>query len=309
MKRSPLEAFNRYLELAPDMKSAYASPSSRYFELLDAFLVNPEQHREHVQLIAEAACFTAFAEKLPLIHPSRGPLRFFVRNNGFSETYWSRVQSLRRGLIETAQPGEFSFDILPSKLVETPPEWAEELQLHLLEARLAIHPSSGLVPDRVSFRLEFEEDAVRFSDCFPSTEFSEMGEYEVGVTSEAKFVRSENVGGSVNIGTKTPILEASVAAEGSAGTEDSESRSSAYTFKYPAKVLKFVSSAVGRRARWEMLRAGDESPTGGLVYLAALIAPKALTELHATGSFEVSLDGWGDLTMPFERVVTLSRMT
>lgn len=307
MKRTPLEAFNRFLELTPDTKTAWSHRSPEFIELVDAFLANPEQHREHVHLIFEVAWAIKFCEQVRWLNPYTGPLRFLPKLNvGFSKEYLERVQRLKAGLLASAQPGEFTFDVLPSRLIETPPEWMPQSQLHLMEARVAIHPSHGLVPEKASLSLSLQNDRLKFADCFPSTEFSEVGEYEVGLTNEARFVRTASAGGSLEIGAKSPPFGVAVNIEGKGSKESSESRTYAHKFKYPAKVLKVVSSAVGKRARWEMLRTGDESPTGGLTFYATVLVPKGLLSCSIDGLLEVWLANWGAVQLPLQADLTLS---
>lgn len=308
MSRTPLEAFNRLLELAPDVITMYSHSPKEYLELLDAFLNNPGKHREHVELISQAAFAVQIGNQLPLINPAKSPLRFLPGFEfGFSEEHIHNLNRLKSDLLEDAQPGEFAFDLLPSRLMETPPEWASDLQIHLLEARVAVHPSHGLNPEKVSLSLTVDDETgVRFSDCFPATEFAEAGEYEVGLTREGRFVCSASAGGSIETGMKTLALGASARAEANIAGESSRTEKLSYRFKYPAKVVKVISSAVGKRARWETLRTQEQVPIGGMTFYSTVLAAKNVRQANIDVMLEVALEDWGSLQLPAKTVAIFS---
>ncbi len=309
MAMTPLESFSRFLELTPDLRTAYSSKAAELLELMDPFLANPGQHREHVRLIAEAAFAVGLSERIPFFNPFKwGPLSRVIRG-GFSTEYLERVARLKASLLEAAQPGEFGVDVLPSRIIETPPEWPDH-QLHLLEVRVAVHPSHNLIPEKVSVALQVPADSgLRFIDCLPSTAFAESGEHEVAVTSEGKFVRAASASASLHVGVKSPPVDLSVGGSAEAKRESSSTESKSFRFKFQSIVPKTISSAVGGQARWELLHTADQLPLGGLKLVATLLAPRGVTECHAQVRLAVSLADWGVVPMSLSRAITLSRQS
>jgi hypothetical protein len=246
--------------------------------------------------------------QVPLINPAKSPLRF-LPGFEFSTTkeHFDKLNRLKSDLLEDAQPGEFAFDLLPSRLMETPPEWAPDLQIHLLEARVAVHPSHGLNPEKVSLSLTVDNDTgVRFSDCFPATEFAVAGEYEVGLTTEGRFVSSTSAGGSIETGMKTLALGVSARAEAKTAGESSRTEELSYRFKYPAKEVKVISSAVGKRARWETLRTQEQVPIGGMTFYSTVLATKNVRQANIDVMLEIALEDWGTLQLPAKTVAIFS---
>ncbi len=229
MTRTPLEAFNRFLEFVPDLRSAFLHTSEEHYDLLDAFLTNPGKHRKHVRLISEVAHAVELANRFPLLDPTKSLLRYFGYKPKLPSQYFKELEGLKRHLLDEAQPCAFSFDLLPSRLVDTPSEWASSLQLLFLQARIAVYPLHGLVPEKISLSLTIkDEGSMRFSDCFPSTEFSEAGEYEVGLTTEGRFVRSVSAGGSIEAKLKMPVASLSGKTEAKIAGDSSRSEKLSY---------------------------------------------------------------------------------
>lgn len=309
MSKTPLEAFTTFLTLMSDRNTWRSVTSQELFDLADAFLANPVQHREHAQLIMEAAILRRAGEEMrapALVTKNLWETMFNMFRSELPATYTAKVQHLKEELLINAQPGEFAIDLLPTRLLETPPEWTEKLQLHLVEARVAIHPFHGHVPEKVSLALMLGNKEARLVDCFPSTEFTEVGEYEVGLTNEAKFIRSHGAGAALELGKNAQVPALSLGLQADVSRELSSSTRHGYRFKYPAKLLKIVSSAVAQRARWEILRTGDEVPTGGLAFFATALTPVEITSCPVEGVLQISLENWGLVQIPIQTSLVLS---
>lgn len=296
MSRTPLEAFNRFLELTPDIGSVYRNDPEDYEDLLDAFLQNPSQHKRHVAMISQAAMAARLAKMLPLVRFTQK----FILSSNRSPQLINQLTELKDELTASAQPGLFTYDILPSRLAETPKEWASEYQLHLVELRVAIRPDHGFLPSSVSLDVTLGLDSYRFTDCFPSTEFEEIGEYEVELTDEAKFVRGMKANAEISGKADVHSIGFSGGGGGSVEKNKTTTEKSARSFKYPAKIQKIVSSAVGTRAQWTLLRAGDDFPTGGLTFYVSVMADRAGRSCPIEGKLSVDLEGWGVVSIPIE---------
>lgn len=310
--RTPLESFDRFLQLTPDLQTVYSVKRDEFLDLLDSFLANPGQHREHVRLISEAAAAVWVLELMPYFNVTRWPLglgRLFSRRMRWSQDYLDKIARLKEELRSTAQPGQFDVDILPSRLVETPPEW-KNYQLHLVEVRVAVHPSHNLVPDKVSVSLAADSTApIRFIDCLPSTEFADQGEHEVSVTSEGMFVRSGSLEATAKVGVSTPTIGVGLAGAGSLKAEAASTEASSYRFKFQSVSPKTISSAVAGQARWELLRTPNQIPVGGLKLAATVLAPASLDSCSLTARLEVDLAGWGIVSLTLSRAAPLSKQT
>ncbi len=118
---TPLESFNRFLELTPDMPTVFSQKEDDFLELIDAFLANPGQHRDHVRLICEAAFAVKLLEQVPILNLYKWwwyPFAKIIRH-GFSDKYLERVARLKASLLETAQPGEFGVDVSGPQYCQT----------------------------------------------------------------------------------------------------------------------------------------------------------------------------------------------
>jgi len=306
MRLTPYEAFARFVELTPTFKGAFKRPSSDYRELLDAFLLNPDSHREQFGVMLEAYTATRLFELSGFKFFYGSMLRLLPAGFGGWKRYLERTNALKQQLLEEVKPGEFAVDVLPPRSVAAPTEWKANWDVHLLEMRVSVHPTGGLIPEAVSLKFTLDSREGRFIDCFPSTEFTEVGEYEIGLTSEAKFSRSASVGASLELGHGISGAKAGISAKAAAESQAVDTSSIKRNFKIPAKILKLVSSAVGKTVRWEILRTGDEPPTGGLTFLATLMVPKGTKSIRVTGSMVVELQDWGRLEQPVEETIKLA---
>lgn len=306
--RTPLEAFDRFLELTPHQGALYEVKREEYLQLIDSFLANPAQHREHVRLITEAAAAAWLLELMPWLNARRWPLGLskFASRLHWSQSYLEKVERLKAELRASAQPGQFDIDLLPSRLVDTPTEW-NNYQLHLIEVRVAVHPAHSLVPDKVSVSLDVHSDStLRFIDCLPTTEFADQGEHEVSVTREGKFVRSTTLEASAKLGASTPALSVGMSGAGTLKGEAASTQATAYRFRYQSVSPKTISSAVAGQARWELLRTPTQIPLGGLKLMATVLAPKSVQACTLGAKLEVHLSGWGVVPLTLARTVNLS---
>lgn len=306
--RTPLEAFDRFLELTPNQGALYEVRREEYLELIDSFLANPAQHREHVRLVTEAAAAAWLLEVMPWLNAKRWPfgLSKLAPRLNWSQSYLEKVERLKAELRASAQPGQFDIDLLPSRLVDTPTEW-NSYQLHLIEVRVAVHPFHGLVPDKVSVSLDVHSDStLRFIDCLPTTEFADQGEHEVSVTREGKFVRSATLEASAKLGAAAAPLSVGIGSVGTLRSEAASTEATAYRFRYQSISPKTISSAVAGQARWELLRTPTQIPLGGLKLMATVLAPKNVEECTLGAKLEVHLTSWGVVPLTLSRTINLS---
>jgi hypothetical protein len=307
MALTPYEAFAEFTSRASSMQGLFATTPDQYRELIDPFLANPEAHREHMDQILQAFGASQMFQQPGMSMLVRPFLKLIPMRMSVWKRFHQRLESLKEKLLQEVQPGEYGIDILPSRRVDGPKEWRDQWDVHLVEVRMSVYPAGNFVADRVALKLTLSDSSSRFIDCFPSTEFAEVGEYEIGLTEEAKFSRSAVAGLGGSLGYSGPGGKIGLEAKASTGAESSESRTVKQRYKFPAKILKLVSSAVGQTVRWEILRAPDEAPTGGLTFLATLMTPTGTASAKIAGSIEIELADWGRLTLPVEAEVKLAR--
>src|SRR3954451_15292363 len=154
-------------------------------------------------------------------------------------------------------PAEGSLDFPPFRRAETPKDWSDQgLQVVLIEARVAVHPSAGFDPGSVLLKLSVvsPSDDIHFLASFPETDFSAIATYNVELASNGRFVHTavaeSKVGGGVSHGP----------AKVSAEVSDKETRqieaaeSAKIQFEYSPRTIKVVTTAVGETCRWQLLR-------------------------------------------------------
>jgi hypothetical protein len=308
MKSSPLKAFEKFLELTSDRKKVYNINEELIDEVIKPFLANPEQHLEHVKIMTEARWVIHFTNILYAAFPK--PIRsLLLRLSEWPNEYFERINKLKAELLKTTEPASLSIDILPSRILETPPEWTKlNKQIHLIEIRTAINPSENLLPNSFDLKIDFEaKRSVQLIESFPSTDFSEAGNYKVGMSKEGKFISSSKIGGELKIGGEYKGASAKIDLEKSKTNEQISTQKVAYEFQYSNKVLKIISSSVGKTAIWKLLRTTDHFPIGGLNFYLSILAPKDLNELGYTAKLTSEIETWGPISIDDSGTVLLTK--
>lgn len=316
INKDPLEAFNKFIELTRDLPSILSRSSDVYFSILDSFIENPTRHRRHVKTITLAIFITEFSKIIRQVPTGNFALRMAknMLNKKFSEfqkRYLEELNELRDKIKSPnkIQPCDLSFDILPPRLLETPIEWIEKYQGYLIEIRVAVYPEEEFIPESLSLRIEFlTDEEIKLLDSFPLTEFLNMGNYEIGLTNQGKFVNShsKNSGLSIDIG-KTPI-KAAVNHRQIDKTEATLDQKYAYKFQYAPKAIKIISSAVKNIARWQLLRTSDQILEGGFTFYTSVLIPNELKEFSLDVNIELSFENWGPFSIKKKENINLNEI-
>jgi hypothetical protein len=318
MPNTPLEAFTDFLTMYESVSSVsdiLEQKSEDYYALLDPFLANPERHREHVRLIADAATTARIGQALHATH-LLGPMRLAAKLTGSSGAlkehqlqFRERLQTLRNGLVTEIEPGEFGFDILPSRLPDTPPEWARQgLRLHLIELRLGIVPHPGLEVESLNVRVELDaQDPTRITDALPGTESTEVGEYEVGLATRGKFVRTGTAEAGLQLGLAKSGVKLSAGASASVTSEHSTEQRASYTMTAKQFFQKVLSSAASRTALWQLQPTPEQAIAGTLPFYLTVLTPKQATTLPMKVRIETSMSNWGPMLIENSVAASLSR--
>lgn len=289
---SAAAAFTRFVELTSTPEGLLETPKEEFLSLTEPFLRNA-RHRSHVEMIFEAV---ASQQLKPLMRFGR----IFYTSIGLSFLYkkvWQRVwlrwneraEERQKELRENVTPGAVIIDLLPAKLVDTVPEWRSAgKQAYLLETRVDVEPTEDFVPASLALRVELMGGMeARMIDSSPKSEIAE----EADVTREGELIETISADAKVSAGLKTPAL--SVGAE----TKSSESVQVAQKVSMRGKVTtqRVVSAAVGKVARWQLLRTAVEAPIGGRNFLATVLVEGKYEALPVAVSAIVEFEGWGEV--------------
>lgn len=268
------------------------------FSMLRPFLLNPDQHEEHVRLLIEYGAAAIFLQGL------HGQVFSFMWRNAVGDLFKrlrqrfvERGEELEDDLLNQVdlEPSEFQVDVLPLRTLDTHQDWLNQgRRLVQIDTRTVAHPREGFSLQSVSHRIEVHSPPdVQFVDTIPSTAVEDIGSSEWSVSSKGKFVRSDSagaeVGGSAGIGASNVESKLTTSStnqeEFEAGSSHKKTRSD--------KVRRVISSAIGSVAQWELLRTPSQVLQGGNSFAASLLIPVETSKIELGLEIFARFEGWG----------------
>ncbi len=317
MSKNPAKTFNEFVSIIrnKNITELFEIKQEKFDELLRPFIVNPSKNEHYLQIICSLKWAILFTKRVyELIH-----LPKFLKNKIIKESFllqgiFEEFDIVNKISLENAQPCELNIDLLPTRILETPEEWKNQnLLIHLLEIRVSVIPENDLIPNAIELRLDIlENEDVKIIESFPTTDFSDTGEYQISISEGGKFTQRKSkatsfeLGGEVGNKIRSPNLligenQTKLSSKFSTGTEKSteeeKSESFGYNFRYTNKVIKVISSAVGRRANWKILRTNDNIPIGGITFYVSCLVPSNINIIKSEINLVTNLDLFGDISI------------
>ena len=279
---SPADAMQRLVDLLASDRAYEASPPT-YWSIIDPFLTNPARDRDAILLLAQVVSTVLVVGNTHRFTRPAARLRF------------RSAQRHQLGLAKRIQPQlarideEIGIDFPWVRSAATPAEWVERgIRVHLLELRVSIPAAFNRLPSHVKVELaiapagdESAQDELRFVGSFPTTGFSQVGDYEIEVAADGKIVQRSAAEGRASADLSHLPIKASFGASGRQSSESTEASGERVRLTYTAKVLRIVGSAVSRNAWWEQFQTEDHIPVGELDFLATFAGPLDLKSVSA----------------------------
>jgi hypothetical protein len=281
------------------------------FSFLEPFVANPQRHKEAIKMImggmgAQLILLELEDDSLWL-RRSLGKTGFsllgkigFIRPN---LEMLRRVETVRDELLESVHPGEFGIDILPPREKD---DAVQHAKLVVFQVNVAVYPLPDFTPQSLSVRLTALNEEIQFEDVNPATRIDAVGSYEIGVTESGKFTETNKDTESLAFKLDGQVAKL----ESQTGNETSRSmeRSSQLAMKRSASTHAplVISSALRNVARWELLRAPNQTLMGGSRFLATAFVPVETTMVTLDVRMRVDLEKYGPHEISLVKEVELS---
>ena len=307
MSITPYQALDEFLTSLDKTDPTKPLEKSAILRALEPFLLNPERHREHLNVFLEASeqagALRAFAPLFKLI--DSWFFRVFARLSSTPHPrdildrqraeFRQKVQDLSGDLRETVQPGELTIDLLPVRALETDPSWkALGMQLVAVEARTRIRPKEGFRVQRAAFELQFEAvPPVQVVSARTETEFEVLGDRELTTGASGKRMQSHQKTDEGSIGAKALGYEANLKFIDVSAQSTEYAQSVSATLKDRPTVPRISCDAVGSTAHWDLYSTPNYTPAGGLTFETRILVNRSLRNVAVKSFLAATFISWG----------------